>query len=120
VLRTAPRKKFVTAQITSEDFQDRLTKAIEASRKVINSRERMKVITQQVEAGPEHLPLMRELSWMLRLDNAMSGPGQTRTSADVCDMTASPPRADMTESPRGVAEGPMHNTGSRHIGFLIC
>ena len=33
--------------------------------------------------------------------------GQTRTSADVCDTTASPPEADMTELPRDVAEMPI-------------
>jgi len=32
--------------------------------------------------------------------------GQTRTSADVCDTTASPPEADMTGSPSDVAEVP--------------
>src|SRR5262245_42126919 len=32
--------------------------------------------------------------------------GQTRTSADVSDTTASPSEADMTGSPRDVAEGP--------------
>ena len=31
---------------------------------------------------------------------------QTRTSAHVCDTTASPPEADMTGSPRDVAEVP--------------
>jgi len=33
----------------------------------------------------------------------MSALGQTRTSADVCDTTASPPEADMTGSPGDVA-----------------
>src|SRR5215471_13539309 len=32
--------------------------------------------------------------------------GQDRTSADVCDTTASPPEADVTRSPGDVAEGP--------------
>ena len=32
--------------------------------------------------------------------------GQTRTSVDVCDTTGSPPEADMTGSPRDVAEVP--------------
>src|SRR5262245_24208803 len=32
--------------------------------------------------------------------------GHTRTSADVCNTTASPPEADMTGSPSDVAEGP--------------
>src|SRR5262245_24924255 len=32
--------------------------------------------------------------------------GQSRTSADVCGRTVSPPNADMTGSPRDVAEGP--------------
>ena len=36
---------------------------------------------------------------------AMSESGQTRTSADVCDTTASPLEVDMTGSPRDVAEG---------------
>src|SRR5215475_13676818 len=31
--------------------------------------------------------------------------GQDRTSADVCDTTASPPEADVTRSPGDVAEG---------------
>src|SRR5215470_9467964 len=31
--------------------------------------------------------------------------GQTRTSADVCGKTASPPKADVPGSPREVAEG---------------
>ena len=31
------------------------------------------------------------------------GQGQTRTSAEVCDTTASPSEADMTGSPRDVA-----------------
>src|SRR5215475_11505687 len=36
----------------------------------------------------------------------MSGLGQTRTSADVFDTTASPPRPDIPDSPSDVAEGP--------------
>src|SRR5215470_10302746 len=32
---------------------------------------------------------------------------QTRTSADVCDTTASPPNADMPGSPNDIAEGPI-------------
>jgi len=37
----------------------------------------------------------------------MSQMGQTRTLADVCDTTASPLEADMTRSPRDVADGPI-------------
>jgi len=37
----------------------------------------------------------------------MSEMGQTRTSGDVCHATASPPEADMTGSPRDVAEVPI-------------
>jgi len=40
-----------------------------------------------------------------------SAKGQTRTSADVCDTTASPPEADMPDSPRDVAEGPRGDIG---------
>ena len=36
---------------------------------------------------------------------------QTRTSADVCDTTASSPDADMAASPRDVAEVPIGNIG---------
>jgi hypothetical protein len=36
----------------------------------------------------------------------MSAQGQTRTSADVCGTSASPPIADMPGSPSDVAEGP--------------
>jgi len=36
----------------------------------------------------------------------MSHMGLTRTSADVCDTTASPPGADMRGSPSDVAEVP--------------
>ena len=36
----------------------------------------------------------------------MTGLGQTRTSADVCGTTASPPEADISGLPSDVAEGP--------------
>jgi hypothetical protein len=47
--------------------------------------------------GPEKLDVQADIR-LLRL--------QTRTSANVCDTIASPPVADMTGSPRDVAEGP--------------
>ena len=39
--------------------------------------------------------------------------GQTRTSAQVCDTTASPPEADMTGSLGDVAEVPKGDIGQR-------
>jgi hypothetical protein len=46
----------------------------------------------------------------------MTGLGQTLTSADVCDTTASPPKADMTGSPSDVAEGPQADMA---LAFLL-
>jgi hypothetical protein len=40
----------------------------------------------------------------------MTALGQTRTSADVCGTTASPPKADMPGSSSDVAEGPIAST----------
>src|SRR5215510_7136769 len=45
--------------------------------------------------------------------------GHTRTSADVCDTTASPREADMTGSPRDVAEGPILLQNSKVAGPQI-
>src|SRR5262245_23823547 len=51
-------------------------------------------------------------------ERAMSELGHTRTSADVCGTTASLPEADMTGSPRDVAEVPLADV-SECSKFLV-
>jgi len=45
----------------------------------------------------------------LRQTGRKSALGQTRTSADVCGTTASPPKADVLRSLTDVAEGPLRD-----------
>src|SRR5262245_18547422 len=49
---------------------------------------------------------LRPASRLLQMP-CMTALGHTRKSADVCDTTASLPEADLTRSPRDVAEGPI-------------
>src|SRR5215510_11580323 len=52
------------------------------------------------------LELENWIFYILQMYEFSHSQGQTRTSADVSDTTASPSEADMTGSPRDVAEGP--------------